>query len=700
MTVAIQTLSVIATFILYLQLIISQKMASNTTLKSYEEEIITCPICLNILENPRRLDCLHSFCDKCLKKVDLVVEKERKGILCPLCRKFTSEPNIKKDPILEVLVGAFSQYLDKNFLNKDPLEKFCNQCDTRINVTSYCVECKAELCHTCQTRHLRFEAMSEHRIVPIADTGTHPVVNITKYCPKHVTKPIKLSCVSCKLAICLQCKVEDHDTHKTEDVPSALASVLPELRTSIPRLDAEKEKQVEAMHDLDCFVKEVAVIGREILCNAEKARDELMSRAMSDYKKIQETVTNFVQSVTKEASLQEDDANNSIKSIDSMSSWIKVLANVTEGPAILFEVRNERLLDRVTALLRECREFRDVRKLQNRATRKPRLRQTSLECENVVGIVQFEEAFVTSTATGIASGLHQTYSSSQYSPVTEETTHTVPSTESTIEVKSFRQTDTRLCEVKGVKKRGSFKLASTCFRICYHQETLWCLSYNKIDIYTLEGRLQMSTKFPYLSALCAVHPLTLTRVLLSAQCGLYLYDTTQQAISHTLRKGLILDVHASGTHIVALKRSHNKGDLVHVFSTTDPPAHSHSFHVNHSHALRVMIHNRRVYVSVRDKGTFVYVYTVEGQTISQYQDCRIEEVSLHPYLCAVDGDGRLVIAEYQQDSFLLTNRRTYFIALKDVDACGARDIVIVGKDLYVLYYLSPPDVRIRKYELC
>ena len=327
-------------------------MASSKTTISSEEKTMTCSICKNILENPCSLLCLHSFCDKCLKNVDHIIEEERKGILCPLCRKFTSEPNIKKDPILEVLLEAFSQYYDKNILNKDPVDKFCNQCDTRINVTSYCVDCKVELWQTCKTRHLCFEDMSEHTIVPIAEVGTHPVVNVTKYCPKHVTKPIKLSCVPCKLAICADCKIEDHDTPKTEDIASALASVLPELRALTPLLIAEKNKQVKIKHDLVSLVKKVTSLGKKILVYAEKAKDDLISHVMSDYNKIEETVTNFVQSVTKEASLREYEANNSISSIDSISSWINVLADVTEGPAVLFEVRNERLMDRVKNLLR------------------------------------------------------------------------------------------------------------------------------------------------------------------------------------------------------------------------------------------------------------------------------------------------------------------------------------------------------------
>ena len=689
-------------------------MASNTTEKSSEEETITCSICQNILENPRRLDCLHSFCDRCLRNVDRVIEKANRGILCPLCRKFTSELHIKKDPILEVLVEAFSQFYDKNILNKDPMEKFCNQCDTRINVTSYCVACDAELCQTCKTRHLRFEAMSEHRIVPISEAGTHPVVNVTKYCPKHVTKPIKLSCIPCKLAICLECKVEDHDTHKTEDVPSALASVLPELRTSISLLNAEKWKQIKVKHDLVSLVREVTSLEKEILGNIEKTRDELISCVMSDCNKMKETLTNFFQSVTKEASLREDDANNSISSIDSMSSWIKVLADITEGPAVLFEVRNERLLERLRALLTECEVSRDVRELQSRATKKPIFTQTPLQCDNVVGSIQFEEPSAMFSEECGVSGLYQPYTSSPHSLATKQTPGTkqktkheactVSTKQSTINVKSFRHTKNILCELKVGKKKSSFQLEEVYPRFCYHEESLWCPCSNTIHIYTLDGQLQRSVDCPEVLSISALHPVTPTIMLLSAESGLYTYDTTQHAVNNTLREGQFLDVHASGTHIVALEKKSGTGNLVHVFSTTYPPTNLYSFSVTKTDALCVLVHDQCVYVSARKDSTSVSVYTVEGQIISQNNYYGVSKPLKTPslHLCAVDFEGSLLIADHNSKQLQIMDREGQFSVVKGVGVqwlSDVDDVAIVGKDLFVLLHRSYPGSKIQRYEL-
>ena len=45
------------------------------------EEILTCPICLDIYKHPRNLKCGHPFCTTCLYMIKL-----NNSITCPICR--------------------------------------------------------------------------------------------------------------------------------------------------------------------------------------------------------------------------------------------------------------------------------------------------------------------------------------------------------------------------------------------------------------------------------------------------------------------------------------------------------------------------------------------------------------------------------------------------------------------------------------
>ena len=58
-------------------------------------EQLKCPICLDVYNNPRVLNCLHSFCEPCIQS--LVTKGQDKtavptGIMCPLCRTETLSP--------------------------------------------------------------------------------------------------------------------------------------------------------------------------------------------------------------------------------------------------------------------------------------------------------------------------------------------------------------------------------------------------------------------------------------------------------------------------------------------------------------------------------------------------------------------------------------------------------------------------------
>lgn len=61
--------------------------------RSYVDHV-TCPICLDLLYNPRALPCMHTFCAECLSTYITSDCKtgDKKGFLCPVCKTFTKPP--------------------------------------------------------------------------------------------------------------------------------------------------------------------------------------------------------------------------------------------------------------------------------------------------------------------------------------------------------------------------------------------------------------------------------------------------------------------------------------------------------------------------------------------------------------------------------------------------------------------------------
>ena len=62
------------------------------------EAHITCSVCLDVLEDPHALKCLHTYCLKCIKQL----QDNHLQVSCPDCRKVT---NAKVADCLQVLMS-------------------------------------------------------------------------------------------------------------------------------------------------------------------------------------------------------------------------------------------------------------------------------------------------------------------------------------------------------------------------------------------------------------------------------------------------------------------------------------------------------------------------------------------------------------------------------------------------------------------
>ena len=61
------------------------------SLESVLDELI-CPLCIDTFSQPRSLQCLHSYCEKCLEGLQKAT-KVSEGVRCPECRAWTELPH-------------------------------------------------------------------------------------------------------------------------------------------------------------------------------------------------------------------------------------------------------------------------------------------------------------------------------------------------------------------------------------------------------------------------------------------------------------------------------------------------------------------------------------------------------------------------------------------------------------------------------
>ncbi|KAK6172637.1 hypothetical protein SNE40_016253 [Patella caerulea] len=251
----------------------------------------SCSICLDDFNNPKIIDCHHTFCEKCL--ADHIRTFSHNNVFtCPLCRRNISVPDGG--------VSGFSSnfYLEEALMSSEGKEgsssKYIPRCDIckKENSSQFrCVECDQFMCQPCKTTHDSIKSCSSH-VVTGLDAASIKKAKKT-LCPRHSQEPLIFYCRDCMLTACYRCSVTIHSGHKIVDIDSSLrAEVSQELKKlqidlnnqriqfqdQLDFLKAEKLKiqnksqvtcqQVESHVETIC--KEIRKVGRELQEEIEK----------------------------------------------------------------------------------------------------------------------------------------------------------------------------------------------------------------------------------------------------------------------------------------------------------------------------------------------------------------------------------------------------------------------------------------------
>ena len=185
---------------------------------------VTCAICLELLDDPKSMPCLHTYCKKCLMEAltkrphDPDLPQDRPAINCPLCRAEVA----LSDQGIEALPTNFSatrlvetvQLQDKLGQNRAPK---CDGCKANIAIAS-CCECGGVfLCSICYRAHQNLPITKTHHYVLLNEftQSMNPVTvnNKSPLCQKHPQELLKLYCQDCEVLVCRDCVLVIHRTH-------------------------------------------------------------------------------------------------------------------------------------------------------------------------------------------------------------------------------------------------------------------------------------------------------------------------------------------------------------------------------------------------------------------------------------------------------------------------------------------------------
>ena len=221
-----------------------------------------CPLCLETVNEPKTLPCLHSFCLLCLNKHAAYGRRQlQTTIKCPVC--LTCFPIPEGDTFGGLPTSFHLNRLVDLLALSDGSEEAqrCSSCEENNTATCYCFDCSDFFCNACAKVHNQMKMSRHHRSVFIQNLKTQdieemmhrPVMCGEKY---HEKETLEYYCQECKVCVCQKCVILNHNRHAMADMQEAAE----EQKTEITEVIEQARTKID--HFEKGMVQEVALLNK------------------------------------------------------------------------------------------------------------------------------------------------------------------------------------------------------------------------------------------------------------------------------------------------------------------------------------------------------------------------------------------------------------------------------------------------------
>jgi len=210
---------------------------------------LSCPICLEIFEDPRNLSCHHTFCFKCLAKL-----LKHGKITCGTCRVETQVSNIASIP-KNYVVGDIVELFSKSVIiltttnTKLSLPK-CDECEKQT-AEKYCEKCAAHFCGNCLKSTHSGKVLSQHQLIQPSEENKEKNI----FCSKHDGEVLKYWCLTDKQLVCRDCLLFEHKNHEYLDLIKAANDSKSSLKLKLDNVQPNKKLLIESQMKIEDQLK-------------------------------------------------------------------------------------------------------------------------------------------------------------------------------------------------------------------------------------------------------------------------------------------------------------------------------------------------------------------------------------------------------------------------------------------------------------
>ena len=320
-----------------------------------------CPLCLETVNNPKTLPCLHSFCLECLDKHANFARRQLQAtIKCPVCQTSFQIPegdsfkNLPTSYHLNRLVDVLA------LKDSGAQAQKCGSCDENNTASSYCFVCQSFLCSPCFEAHQRLKATRGHRNVVIEKLQVQdvqelihrPVLCSQQY---HENQPLEFYCEECKVPICHKCSVVSHNRHTMTDSEKAAQVQKMQMIDALEKVEAETvvyeneiRKQTELMDD-----------DRNEILSCEKKMTDLVEELIRDLREYEKDMK------TKFSEIYEAQQKHHATQLENFELVLTQLKSCVErGDSIVQRNISAEILQTNQAIIGRCEELLKAKKLE------------------------------------------------------------------------------------------------------------------------------------------------------------------------------------------------------------------------------------------------------------------------------------------------------------------------------------------------
>ncbi|XP_072543308.1 E3 ubiquitin/ISG15 ligase TRIM25-like [Salminus brasiliensis] len=261
------------------------------SISSVDHEHFSCPVCLDVLNNPVTTACGHSFCLDCI--TSCWDQEEQKGVYsCPQCRhSFTPRPVLHKNVMIANMMEKLKVSMPVTSATVPPArcpagagDVECDFCTgQKHRAVKSCLVCLASYCEAHLQPHYRSPALAKHKLVEAFGRLQEQV------CSQH-DKLLEVYCRTDQQCICMLCTMDEHKGHEILSAASERAEKQVNCSTKLvgtirqsQKIMQEKQKELQELrkavesykHSAQEAEEDSEKIFTELIRSIERRRSEV-----------------------------------------------------------------------------------------------------------------------------------------------------------------------------------------------------------------------------------------------------------------------------------------------------------------------------------------------------------------------------------------------------------------------------------------